>query len=342
MCTAGVFWTIITAMPGSKAVPAKQLHEESSPSLVGDRAMDAPPISPAAREQWESDGWCVVQGLFSTDEVTAAQAAMPSHFPTGEEFATDADPARNVPFRDDSHRVMPRFPFEDAALNDLVVHDHVIDLVEFLLGVELADLRLYQASLGAKYGGGALSDEQLLHADYANHTLVVPRHEAGYQQLEMFVYLSDVTAETGATRMMPRRLTSEIPVERTYLALEEYAELYAAEVPASGPAGSILIYRPDVYHRGVRMQAPGSARFMMHLSYKPTGTDWLGSLALPHAGEDMAWYRFVGRATERQLTVLGFPVPGHPYWTPQTLAGVVARYPMLDLTPWRDAARARS
>jgi hypothetical protein len=36
--------------------------------------------------------------------------------------------------------------------------------------------------------------------------------------------------------------------------------------------------------------------------------------------------------------VLGFPPPGHPYWTAQTLAGVAARYPMLDLSPWRDAA----
>ena len=95
-----------------------------------------------------------------------------------------------------------------------------------------------------------MSDEQLLHVDFGNHTLVVPRHEPGYQQLEMFVYLSDVTPETAATRMVSRRLTADIQVERTYLSQTDYADLYAAEVPASGPAGSILAYRPDVYHRG--------------------------------------------------------------------------------------------
>ena len=52
----------------------------------------------------------------------------------------------------------------------------------------------------------------------------------------------------------------------------------------------------------------------------------------------MSWYRFVQHASERQLTVLGFPAPGHAYWTAETLAGVAARYPMLDLTPWRNAA----
>jgi hypothetical protein len=133
-------------------------------------------------------------------------------------------------------------------------------------------------------------------------------------------------------------LTGHIQVERTYLSQADYADLYAAEVPASGPAGTILAYRPDVYHRGVRITAPRAARFMLHVSYKPAATDWLGSYGLPNAGEDMSWYRFVARATVRQLTVLGFPAPGHPYWTEQTLDGVAARYPMLDLTPWREAA----
>ena len=135
--------------------------------------------------------------------------------------------------------------------------------------------------LSAKYSGGAPSDEQLLHVDYGNHTLVVPRHEVGYQQLELFIYLSDVTPETAATRLVSRQLTTDIPVERTYLSPVDYEHLYAAEVPAIAPAGSILVYRPDVYHRGVRMTAPGTARFMLHVSYKPRATDWLGSQGWP-------------------------------------------------------------
>ena len=137
--------------------------------------------------------------------------------------------------------------------------------------------------LSAKYSNGAPDDEQMLHVDYGNHTLVVPRPEVGYQHLELFVYLSDVTAERAATRMVSRHLTTGIPTERTYLSPAEYDDLYRAEVPASGPAGSILAYRPDVYHRGVRMTAPDSARFMLHVSFKPKDTDWLGSQAWPGA-----------------------------------------------------------
>jgi hypothetical protein len=296
--------------------------------------------SDAEQQQWEEEGWCLLSGLFTSEEVQAARSALPDLFPTAEEFDADTDPARNAPFRHDSHRVLPRFPFEHAALNDLVVHERIIDLAEQLTGV--SNLTMYQAMVSAKYGQGALSDEQMLHADFGNHTLVVPRNEPGYQQLEMFVYLSDVTPETGATRIVPLHLTEGIPVERTYLSPSDYAHLYESEVPASGPAGTVLAYRPDVYHRGVRMTVPSTARFMLHISYKPSDTPWLNSFGLPNAGEDMAWYRFVGRASVRQLTVLGFPEPGHPYWTDETLAGTAARYPMLDMTPWRGPSEGRS
>ena len=132
-------------------------------------------------------------------------------------------------------------------------------------------------------------------------------------------------------------MTGDIPVERTYLSLTDYSELYGAEVPAAGSAGSVLAYRSDVYHRGVRMTTPRTARFMLHVSFKPAGTDWLGSQAWPSAAEGMAWHRFANRATVRQLSALGFPPPGHPYWNEATFAGVGARYPHLDMTPWRRA-----
>jgi hypothetical protein len=49
----------------------------------------------------------------------------------------------------------------------------------------------------------------------------------------------------------------------------------------------------------------------------------------------MAWHRFMQGTNVRQLTMLGFPEPGHPYWNEATLRGVAARYPLLDMAPWR-------
>lgn len=286
------------------------------------------------KRRWDTDGWCVVPDVVPPEDLAAAQAGLSRLFPTAEEFAADPDSHRNRPYQS-WDGVKPQFPFESQALNRLTVHDALIDLAEEMLGTD--QLRLYQSLASAKYSDGSADYEQLLHADYANHTLVVPRTDVGYQQVTMFVYLSDVTPQTAATRMVSLPHTVSIPVERTYLHLEDYADLYAREECASGPAGSVLVYRPDVYHRGVAMTAPRAARFQLAVAYKPENTDWLGSQAWPSRCEDMAWHAFMRTATLRQLTVLGFPEPGNAYWTTATLDGVAARYPHLDMTPWRTA-----
>ena len=40
------------------------------------------------------------------------------------------------------------------------------------------------------------------------------------------------------------------------------------------------------------------------------------------------------QATSRQLQLFGFPPPGHPYWTADTIAQLQLRYPGLDTSPW--------
>jgi len=299
---------------------------------------DASVSSRTAKVKWERTGWCVLEGVIPEEVLTAAQGDLGRFFPSAEEFASDRDPERNLPFRTQGDAVRPRFPFESDAINLLAVHEVLIDLAEEIL--ERRDLRLYQGLLSAKYSHGAPDDEQLLHADYGNHTLVVPRHDAGYEQLEMFVYLSDVTKETAATRMVALERTVGIPVERTYLNYEEYADLYAAEEPASGSAGSVLLYRPDTFHRGVAITAPSSWRVMLHVAFKSAGTDWLGYQSWPSSAEGMPWHRLVPHLSVRQLCALGFPAPGDGYWTDETLVGVSARYPRLDMTPWEAALRA--
>ena len=110
--------------------------------------------------------------------------------------------------------------------------------------------------------------------------------------------------------MVSRRVTGGIPVERTYLAFDEYPELYAAEVPAAGPAGSLLVYRPTPTTGRSVLRAPARPRFLLHIAFKRPGTDWLGFQSWPSAAEGMDWYRFVRHASVRQLSRAGFPRPG--------------------------------
>ena len=284
--------------------------------------------------RWRTDGWCVVPRAFSGDLLARAQEAVLSLFPTAEEMDSGVDDERTAPWRT-SDAPWPEFPFASDALNRLVVHEALIEAAQELL--ETPDVRLYQGTLTAKYADQSSGYNQLLHTDYPNHSILVPRRDAGYQQLET-VHLPErrLDGQRGHPDGVPR-LTADIPVERHTLRFDDYAALYDDPGEAAGPAGSIVAYRPDVYHRSVDRTEPGLSRFMLHVAYKPAGAEWGGLPGMAGQGLTPAWHNFVQGASPRQLTAVGFPEPGHRYWTEETLAGVQARYPGLDMSPWKAA-----
>ena len=297
--------------------------------------MGASSFSPTLIEQWRRDGWCLFEGAIPPADLAAAQSALALLFPSTDEMDAGGDDDRTASWRT-WDAAWPEFPFRSSRLNKLVVHDALIDLATELLGTE--DVRLYLALLSAKYAHQSSGYNRLLHTDYPNHSLVVPRRDVGYQHLETFIYLNDVSARNGATRLVSRTKTDAIPVEQHTLNLADYGHLYDHPGEAAGPAGSVVAYRPDVYHRSVDFEEPGQARFMLHVAYKPAGLDFVGYQAWPIKGFSPEWQKFVSQASVRQLTVLGFPRPGDPYWTAETLSGVAARYPGLDISPWRASA----
>jgi len=291
-------------------------------------------VTSEQRRSWTEDGWCVLERAVPEEDLVAAQGAIGKLFPSAEKMAGGGEGGELERWRtwDAS---WPEFPFRSRTLNRLVLSDLMIDLARELLGTD--DVRLYLAIASAKYAGQPSEYNQLLHTDFPNHTLTVPRPEAGYHQMETFVYLNDVGPHNGATRFVSRTRTRHVPVEEHTLNLEDYRDLYDDPGDASGPAGSIVVYRPDVYHRSMDFFDPTQARFMLHVSYKPAAMEWGGYQAWPIKGFSMEWHNFVQQATPRQLTALGFPAPGHPFWTEETLAGVAGRYPELDLGPWKAA-----
>ncbi len=286
------------------------------------------------RRRWEEDGWCVIERAVPEDVLASARRAIAKMFPTPAEMA---DPPSDR--RDERWRTWdadwPQFPFRSRSLNAIAVGDLLIDLAQELIGVD--DVRMYMSICSAKYAGQPSGYNQLLHVDFPNHTITVPRPEAGYHQVETFVYLTDVTPANGATRFVSRKHTSSVLVEEHTLNLDDYGHLYADTTDASAPAGSIVVYRPDTFHRSVDFDEPGLHRVMMHVSYRAAAAEWGNYQAWAFRGFSAEWHDFVQQATPRQLSVLGFPPPGNPFWTPATLDGVGRRYPGLDLTPWREA-----
>jgi hypothetical protein len=297
-----------------------------------------------ARADLRRNGFTILPGYLSAADLAPALEELESLFPTPRGFHDRTDP-RWERYQGDEFAGIDAFPFAGTELSLLAVHDRVVRLAEELLAAP--DLRLYGAEAWAKFTGAADYD-QSLHRDYLNHTLLAPTEDSARRQIEFFVHLVDVPEELGPPHLVPARHTRHLPARpnwypRTgghhdpagFVAPEGSPELYAAEVSAAGPAGTIVAFHPGTFHRGTALRAPRGARYTMQLCYRLAGEEWGQRRGWAAVSHEPAWYRFVERATPRQLALFGFPPPGHPYWTPEALTATAQRYPDLDLSPWR-------
>jgi hypothetical protein len=271
-------------------------------------------------------GFSIVEGFLGPEELAAAQDALWLHFPRpGDYFA---DPERFDRYGSSQFAGVEEFPYRSWDLNGLAVHPDLVDAAERYL--ETTDLHLYKVELWAKYAG-AVDYDQPLHRDYGSHSLVVPRAEPRYQQLTTFIFLSDVTEQDGPTRIVPYDAGKGVPYTPLYVPFGQLAE---SEVPCTGAAGSLLLYRTDILHRGSDFAASGRARFSMLVDFQVRGTTWGGKMAWPKQSPER-WAKFIPKCSVRQRDLFGFPRPGDPYWNDETLEGVAARYPGIDLSPYR-------
>lgn len=285
-----------------------------------------------ARRMWNEDGWFILPEAIDASEVRKAQAELLDVYPSEEAFAGDPEAPKHLALREDQWAGMETFPFAGLALSRLVVAEPIQSLAESLLGTETP--KIYQAALWAKYGL-AIDYEQRLHVDYPNHTLVAPRRDGGFGQLQLFVYLSDVSEANGATRFVSRRHTRDVPLEPSNVSRDEYPDLYDQEVAAAGSAGTVVGWSGDVFHRGVRFQDVTRSRFILMISFCAPGSDWIGYHSWPRrAHHNPDWQKFVESASPRELSLFGFPEPGHEYWDRGSIDAVAARYPGLNLEEW--------
>lgn len=301
-------------------------------------------------EQWKTNGWVVAEGLVPADEVAAALAEIPPQAElevpkTGSTRRSD-EPADTARFRAKQFDGTTLFPYPSAPqLNRLFVHPAILSFAKAALETE--DLRIYQARVWSKYGDHT-NYEQPHHLD-RNHSLVPVRQGPGWGHLECFLYLHDVTADTGAPRAVPASVagprgsdvgaglggsgTSLGPVSR-----EDAPHLYDAEVSAAGPAGSLFAYRSDVWHRGVDIPA-GVERHIVAVSFRPAHVSWINFDAQGPLVTRPDFVAFAETCTPDELALFEVPRPGHEFWTAEVLDAMHRIYPKLDLRPWRDALR---
>jgi len=253
-------------------------------------------------------------------------------------------------------------------VNEVTLHPRILKAVSQLLSCEISRLRLTQSDLWPKQGRpGPVNQydnwEQRIHVDYPNHYLTHPPPWDSPEAVEMIVYFDHVEESGGPTTVVKRtgpddevyrwpivqtpgvgavpwindKTCAETYLKKHHPDLHEFREkLYAREAAVKYSPGTILFYRHDTWHRGTPVKM-GALRLVMNLTFKLADSFWI-------SGWNSCWAKamytpefiletIVAKGTVDQRCVLGFPEPGHKYWTRETVEAVTARYGPLGFDP---------
>jgi hypothetical protein len=298
-------------------------------------------------ETWRRDGCVLIKNFFTAAEVAAVVADFERVFARPVAGPAEAQVRRKEGeagrFHAAQFKTFEAIPFDcSPALNLIGVHPALIAFAREAL--ECESLHLYQCQAWAKFTGDA-DYEQPFHCDFSNHTLTAPSEVAARNSVTILCYFTDVGEDHGPMHYVTRPDSAAVGGPETSLSADPtvqarlQAQLRPHERSSASPAGTIIPYAIDVFHRGTNLTARGGRRFAVMACFKKAGDDAIGyhAWAFHHM---KPWARVFDHATPEQLACFGVPLPGHPFWTETTLARAQARYPNWNMAPYRTARRA--
>jgi ectoine hydroxylase-related dioxygenase (phytanoyl-CoA dioxygenase family) len=295
-------------------------------------------ISEADYEHWAKHGYVVVR-LLDQHQLQAVLDNVYDYFPSWDEYI--GRPKRYAALLATATGTLgPRtaFPFVGTALNSVATHPELLAFARRVIGEER--IMITHSVLTAKFAG-ARDYEQDLHVDYGNNTLVYPKPDMAIVDLPTITYYSDVTIDMGPTYLVPQDFTRGMTLVPRHRSRREFADLYEHEIPLTVEAGSTVIYSMNTFHRGSAMHATEGVRYSHHTGFKAAGLTWTGQVTFQHQGGTPEMDHFIETATPAHRELVGFPPVGDPYWDEATLAGVGARYPNIDMSPYREAVHGQ-
>jgi hypothetical protein len=281
-------------------------------------------------------GYVVVRGFLTPTEVKAARRAVFTYVPSPEEWLRAPRKFQAITDEESLHKI--EFPYAEKTLNDMATHERIIDFVERLYGHD--DVMLARSAVWAKYAGTSNYDQEM-HADFEGNTLVTPRDDSDYRQVNIILYYSDVDETLGPTMVVPRKFGDPMGLQPPRRFRDEYPEAYEHEQPVLAKAGDMLIFSMRSQHRGSPITLEGGTRYTHHLVYRSARHNFQGHRCWPSFGEYPEMQQFIETATVRQRDVVGFPRVGDPYWNEQTIREVGVRYPRMDLKAYVKGMKKR-
>ncbi len=206
---------------------------------------------------------------------------------------------------------------DDAFLWELFTRPPVLQAAERYLGTK--DIMLAGSHFQGRHRADGLDVDQRMHSDQGNNSLLVEPRAGPFGYFIMLTYWTAVDEGCGPT----------------FILADDAAG--PGEWPVLASPGSVLLYNLNLLHRGSHMADPSARRFVSWFIFKPTATSWAGQTWFGDKGEHPGMVQYLEHAGPRERNLVGVPLPGHPYWSGDTISRVQARYPGWDMGPYRAA-----
>ena len=289
------------------------------------------PIRDKHRKFFEQHGFAIVEDFLEPQELAAAHEELRKVLPGWLEYCEGStpDPPSSQQQRGGYRNL--HFPYPDSALNYITLHPSLRKFAsERAGGVEMY---CEQSHLTAKHKDHPGDNEQGHHCDFGNHTLAYPPNLPEYWQTAYLLYYTDVTINHAPTAVCSWEHYPEKVRQPAFYTRDARPEIYENETKVTVPAGGLLIYSMRTFHRGTKFLGEGG-RLGHFITYSPAAWKWLGIVGWPQQAPRREFSSWIASATPEERTLLGFPSPGHSYWTDETIEGVSKRYPHMNMTPY--------
>ena len=317
-------------------------------------------------DQFRRDGFIIVEGIFDRGEVEEANLEMEKIFygSTFEEYMARVDATgkaepvepratSGTPHYGETDHGRAQFPTGVKALDRLIENEDYLDMYTQVLGTQ--DIRYCNGHLFLRSGPTdkrhADNPWQGYHIDNDTNSFFPPHPDLDvYNYVNSCIYLHDVEEDAAPMQLIPGshlqigdllpRLIEDgnWPGRGGIEDIRRIPEL-AEPVSATGTAGSVRFNSSYGVHAAIPFQNKRKQRGYWTLSLCRGDTS--GWTKMSNVWRDRQYaIPFFTETTPRARSIFGWPPPGDPYYSAQTLRALEHWFPGIALEPYRAAAAA--
>jgi hypothetical protein len=314
------------------------------------------------RDQYDAyhrDGFLLVPGIFSEREMDDAIRACDqiTYGSSYDEWAAkvsqgleDRQIADGISRKDNAGR--PQFPTGVRALDGLIENETYLDILVDLLGTD--QLHYINGHLFVRAGPTDRRHPdhpwEGYHFDHDTGSFLPPTQEIGsHDYIGSSIALADITEDCAPTVLLPgshRQLPQLLPrlhAAGVYVPPNSFTDIrripeFARAVSPTVKRGTVGFGSSYMVHAAVPFRDKTRQRVHWTLSVGRAANATHNRFGNAYLGGERAFaVPFWSQTTVRVRSLFGWPAPGDPYYTPETLQLLAIHYPAMDLTPYRQA-----